>query len=152
MPPSFAPALQRAEPHRRSADLFELYVTAENYRHRSLLANFYKPLLDRIRVIPGVTGAGVIDLIPVMDSGSNSDISIVGKPPALPHQEMLAEDRMITPGTLETLGARLVAGRALSDSLDRADTPLVLTVNLPFVRNSFYPVKTLWAVSSSWGS
>ncbi len=117
----------------------ELYLTAENYKDRDLLAAFYAPLLDRVRAIPGVTGAGVINLVPILESGSNSDVQIVGEPPAPPNEETLAENRVLVPGTLETFGARLIAGRMLSNSLDRADTPVVLTVNQAFVRKFFSP-------------
>ena len=117
----------------------ELYVTAAKYKGRTFLADFYTPLLDRVRAIPGVTAAGVIDIVPVMDSGSNSDVSIVGKPPAPPNQETLAEVRALLPGTLEVFGARLLSGRMLSNAFDRADTRLALTVNQAFVRKFFSP-------------
>ena len=117
----------------------ELYLSPGRYGGSTLLSSFYTPLLDRVRAIPGVTGAGVINLVPVLESGSNSEIAIVGKPPAPPHQETLAEQRILTPGTLEALGARLLRGRWLSASLDRLDTPLALTVNQAFVRKFFSP-------------
>lgn len=117
----------------------EIYITPENYKNRSILANFDTPLLERVRAIPGVTSAGMINLVPVMDYGNNGDVSIEGKPPAPPNQEHLAEVRIVTPGALETFGARLLAGRMLSDSLDRSSTALVLTVNQAFVRKFFSP-------------
>ena len=115
----------------------ELEVTAANYEGRSLLTSYYEPLLKRVQAIPGVTSVGVINLLPVQDWGSNSDVHIAGKPPAPPHQEELAETRMMSPGTAETIGAHLVRGRGLSPAMDRADVGLHAVVNEAFVRKFF---------------
>ncbi|GAC1362713.1 MAG: ABC transporter permease [Acidobacteriaceae bacterium] len=117
----------------------EISLTPANYVGRNFLTNFYLPLLDRIRAIPGVTSAGVINLLPIQDYGSNSDISIVGKPPLPPNQESLAENRIVVPGALEAIGAHLVRGRTLDASLDRAGVSLDVTVNEAFVRKFFSP-------------
>jgi predicted permease len=129
----------------------ELYLSGENYKGRNMLTGFYTPLLDRVRAIPGVTGAGVINLLPIMEYGSNSDVSIVGKPPAPPNQETLAENRILVPGTLEAFGARLVSGRMLNDSLDRADTPVVVVVNQALVRKFFSPGEDAVGRLINWG-
>ncbi len=129
----------------------ELYLSGEHYKGRNMFAEFYVPLLDRVRAIPGVSGAGIINIVPIVDYGSNSDVSIVGKPPAPPNQEMLAENRVVTPGTLEAIGARLVTGRMLSDSLNRAGTPLTMTVNQAFVRKFFSPGEDAVGREINWG-
>ncbi len=117
----------------------EIFLTPANYQGRNLLNSFHRPLLDRVRSIPGVQAAGLINILPIQDWGSNSDITIVGEPPPPPHQESLAENRVVTPGALEAIGARLVAGRMLSDSADRDGTPLSTVVNQTFVRK-FIPL------------
>lgn len=112
----------------------EIFLTPANYQGRNLLTSFHQPLLDRVRSIPGVQAAGLINILPIEDWGSNSDVTIVGQPPPPPHQESLAENRVVTPGALEAIGAHLVAGRMLTDSLDRDGTPLSAVVNQAFVR------------------
>jgi putative ABC transport system permease protein len=120
--------------HVLTADIF---LTPANYTGRNLLTSFHEPLLERVRGIPGVTNAGLINMLPIADYGNNSDISIVGQPPPPPHQERLAENRIVTPGVIEAIGGRLVKGRMLSVSLDREDAPLAATVNEAFVRKFF---------------
>jgi predicted permease len=115
----------------------DIFLTPANYVGRDLLTSFHQPLLDRVRAIPGVTAAGLINVLPIEDYGNNSDIDIVGQPPAPPHQEHLAENRIVTPGALEAIGAHLVRGRMLDASIERKDAPLAATVNQAFVRKFF---------------
>ncbi len=117
----------------------ELFVTPANYTGRNMIDSFYNPLLARVRAIPGVTGASVLDILPLIDFATNSDISIVGKPAPPPDRASLAENRTMLPGAMETIGARLTRGRALSDTADRPNAPLNTVVNEAFVRKFFLP-------------
>ncbi len=129
----------------------ELFLNRANYTGRDLVTSFYQPLLDRVRAIPGVTSAGIINLVPIQDWGSNSDIGIVGHPPAPPHQESLAEMRVVLPGTPEAIGSHLVKGRALSGSLDRRGAALRVTVNQAFVRRFLSPWEDPLSQQIQWG-
>lgn len=117
----------------------EIDLTRENYAHRDILTSFYQPLIGRVRAIPGVQEAGVINYMPVDSYGMNSDVQIAGHPPAPPNQEQLAEVRIVTPGVVGAIGASLVRGRLLSDSLDTPTSALVATVNQAFVDKFFSP-------------
>ncbi len=129
----------------------ELFLNRANYTGRDLVTSFYEPLLDRVRAIPGVTAAGVINLIPVQNYGSNSDVSIVGHPPAPPNQANLAENRVVLPGTLETFGSHVVEGRALTNSVDGRGAPLAVTINQAFVRHFFSPGEDPLGKQIQWG-
>ena len=115
----------------------QISLTSATYANRDIFVSFYTPLIERIRAIPGVANAGVINLLPIQDYGSNSDMHIVGQPPIPPGQERLAEIRTVVAGTLETIGAHLISGRALSDALDRPGAPLNVVVNEAFVHKFF---------------
>jgi putative ABC transport system permease protein len=117
----------------------QVALTSATYNGREIFTSFYTPLIERIRTIPGVANAGVINLLPIQDYGSNADMHIVGQPPTPPDQERLAEARTVVPGTLETIGAHLVRGRALSDALDRPGAPLNVVVNEAFVHKFLAP-------------
>ncbi len=98
---------------------------------------FYGPLLEKVRAIPGVQSAGVIQLLPVESSGWNSDITIVGQPPAPPNQERLAEDRFVDPGYFKTMGIHLVRGRMIDPKIDTPKSQQVAVVNEAFVKKFF---------------
>ena len=83
-------------------------------RPRSDQGTTYQPLLDRLQHAPGIAAAGLINITPIQSWGSNSDVHIKGQPPYPPNQEMLAEERMVTPGYYSVFGIRLVRGRLLS--------------------------------------
>lgn len=129
----------------------QIALTPAGYTNRDMATGFYLPLLDRVRAMPGVTSAGYISLMPIESWGSNSDISIVGKPAPAKNQESLAENRVILPGGLETIGAKLVQGRAQSISIDLPDTPLNAVVNQAFVQKFFAPGEQAVGRQLMWG-
>lgn len=112
----------------------DLHIAPARYEGRDPLSGFFNPLLDRVRQIPGVRAAGLIDMLPVESWGANSDVHISGQPPNPKNAEMLAEDRMVSPGYYDVFGIPLRAGRPLSASLDRPDNKAgTALVNQAFV-------------------
>jgi putative ABC transport system permease protein len=107
------------------------------YKDHDPRTAFYDPLLDKIRAIPGVQSAGVIQLLPIESWGWNSDIAIVGQPPAPPNQERLAEDRYVDPGFFQTMGIHLVRGRMVDPKIDTPTSAQVAVVNEAFVKKFF---------------
>jgi predicted permease len=105
------------------------------YDGRDALADFYRPLADRVRSIPGVRAVGIISVLPIQNWGSNSDIHIAGQPPNPPKEIMLSEIRMVDVGYFDVFGIPLHRGRLLSPTLDHpgnAGTSVV--VNEAFVK------------------
>jgi putative ABC transport system permease protein len=117
----------------------KIVLSPEAYRGRDVVSAFYQPLLEKVRAIPGVDDAGVIQMLPIQDWGSNSDVHIVGHPPDPPNEERLAEFRVVTPGYFRALGIRLVRGRMLDENMDTPTAPLAAVVNEAFVRKFFAP-------------
>jgi predicted permease len=94
---------------------------------------FQRLLLAKVRSIPGIQSAGVIDGLPLTLNISNSGIHVEGKPEPRAGDVPLANMYYITPGYLQAMGTRLIAGRDL-DQRDTKDAPLVAIVNEAFVR------------------
>ncbi len=107
------------------------------YKDRDPRTAFYDPLLEKVRAIPGVRSAGVIQLLPIESSGWNSDIAIVGQPPAPPNEERLAEDRFVDPSYFKTIGVQLVRGRMIDPKIDTPKSQQVAVVNEAFVKKFF---------------
>ena len=113
----------------------EIDFPATRYQGRDVVADIYRPLLDRVSHLPGVQAAGFISLLPIQNWGSNSDIHIAGQPPYPPNQEMLAENRFVSTGYFDVFGIKLHHGRNLSPSLDRPENVAsTVVVNDAFVR------------------
>ncbi len=92
---------------------------------------FQRRLLDKVRAMPGIEAAGLIDGLPLTLNISNSGIQVEGKPEARAAETPMANMYVITPGYLRAMQTRLIAGRDL-DARDTKDKPLVVLVNEAF--------------------
>jgi putative ABC transport system permease protein len=117
----------------------EINLSRGAYQGKDVLNEFYNPLLEKARAIPGVKEAGMIQLLPVQSYGWNSDTHITGKPPAPPNSEQLAEDRFVTPGYFGAMGVQLLRGRLIDPNIDTRTSPPVMVVNEAFVKKFFAP-------------
>ena len=112
----------------------EVDLSPGRYEGRDVVANFYQPLIEKIRAIPGVRAAGTILLLPIQTYGWNSDVHVTGTPPAPLNVEQLAEFRMVSPGYYDVFQDRLVKGRLLDPGLDTPTSHPVIVVNEAFVK------------------
>src|SRR5580698_10009371 len=117
----------------------EINLSPDRYQGRDEIADFYQPLFNRVAQIPGVRAVGVINILPIQNWGSNSDIHIAGQPPYPPNQEMLAEGRMVSMGYFDVFGIPLRRGRMLSQSLDRPENPSSAVVVNERFQSKFLP-------------
>jgi len=95
---------------------------------------FQRLLLAKVRSTPGIEAAGAIDGLPLTLNISNSGVFLEGKPEPRAGDVPTANMYFITPGYLQAMRTRLVAGRDL-DQRDTKDAPLVALVNEAFVRD-----------------
>jgi predicted permease len=89
-------------------------------------------LLDRVRRLPGVEAAGMISSFP-LERGVNLPVSVEGRPE---RAEGSVELRAVSPGTLEALRLRLLAGRLLDQS-DVAEGVHRAVISETFARHFF---------------
>lgn len=117
----------------------EIDLSRGAYQGKDVLNLFYNPMLEKVRAIPGVKDAGIIQFLPIQNWGWNSDLHITGKPPAPPNSEQLAEDRYVTPGYFGAMGIQVVRGRLLDPNIDTLTSQKVAVVNEAFVKKFFAP-------------
>lgn len=117
----------------------EINLSREAYQKRDAMTDFYRPMLEKVRAIPGVQEAGIIQLLPIQAWGWNSDVRIVGQPAPPRNQERLAEYRIVTPGYFATMGIRLVRGRLLDEKIDTPTSARAVVVNERFVERFLPP-------------
>jgi len=84
--------------------------------------SYFGRVLDRVRTLPGVQSAGLIDSLPLSDDGSHQPISIEGRPAAAMADLPEVEVRLISPGYLSSMHIPLLSGRDIDDS-DAAGRP-----------------------------
>jgi len=115
----------------------EINVAPNAYQTRDIVTDFYQPLLDRVMGIPGVSSAGVIQVLPIQDWGWSSAVHIAGTPHVSPSEQHMAEDRYVSPGYYRALGIPLVKGRTFDPKLDTKTSQAVCLVNETFAQAIF---------------
>jgi len=104
------------------------------YRDPEAMRQLYRRLLDRAGAIPGVTSAGLTNMLPLAGGEMNLSFRIEGRPPApSPGGEPVAAARIVSASYVPAMGMRLVSGRQLS-ALDTEDAPGAVLVNEAMVR------------------
>jgi putative ABC transport system permease protein len=100
------------------------------------LVPLLRKIEDRLRAIPGVRMVSAVLEAPLNGWVWPHDIRIQGQPePGMRNEDSSGWTR-VTPGFFETLGAKIVMGRLISDE-DSANTRPVAVVNEAFVRKFF---------------
>jgi predicted permease len=92
---------------------------------------FQRRLLDKVRSTPGIQAAGLIDGLPLTLNISNNGIQMEGQPIVRGADTPLANWYVITPGYLQSVQTKLIAGRDI-DARDTKDKPPVVLVNEAF--------------------
>jgi predicted permease len=118
------------EPKHAAAISFDVGLQGYNEEHGR---DFQRRLLAKVRSIPGIEAAGLIDGLPLTLNFSNNGIYVEGKPEPRAADVPLAHMYEITPGYLQAMHTRLVSGRDF-DARDTKDAPRVVLVNEAFAR------------------
>jgi putative ABC transport system permease protein len=98
---------------------------------------FFRDTVDNVQALPGVKGVGFASDAPFTANGDTEGYRVEGEPRPAPGQENDALYREVTPGYLETVGARLKEGRLLSPA-DRENGMPTVVVN-EFLANRHWP-------------
>jgi putative ABC transport system permease protein len=114
-------------------------LQGERYSNTGDLNRFFDQGLERIRRIPGVQSAAVVNGVPI-EVGLNLNVDILDGPEELENQ--LTDWRYASIGYLETMGIPIVAGRSF-DERDRAGAPPVAVVSETFARRYFKDVPAI---------
>ncbi len=97
------------------------------YQENAVISQFYGTLLERVRAIPGVAAAGVVNNLPVSGNAWTSWITIentprpAGEPPEVGY-------RTASPGYFAAMGIPILEGRGIADG-DTATAQRVIVVN-----------------------
>jgi predicted permease len=90
-------------------------------------ARFFDPLLERVRALPGVQNAGMINLLPLQQTGRNGNFRVEGKSYASVAEQPFAEYRVAGGGYFETMRIPIVPGRDFQ-AIDRDSSAQVLII------------------------
>ncbi|MDB4874994.1 MAG: permease [Gemmatimonadetes bacterium] len=97
---------------------------------------FYAPVLQRLRALPGVRDAAFTSLLPIQDAMTDRYFTIIGRPVPEINQHPDAEQRVVSSNYFHTLGIPMVAGREFTDG-DGASAPPVIIINDELAKSYF---------------
>jgi putative ABC transport system permease protein len=98
---------------------------------------FFARALDQLRALPGVQSASMIDTLPYHGISSATWVTIAGRPPARPGENLVTVVRTVTPCYFRTVGIPLKAGREFSAADNMPDSPLRFIISENFARQYF---------------
>jgi predicted permease len=84
------------------------------YTEANRQVEFFDRLEERVAALPGVSGTGTVDVLP-LQSGNTTRFTVEGDPVPPPGQEIEANIRVISESYFQTLGVPIIAGRMFDD-------------------------------------
>ncbi len=108
-------------------------LQGERYATPEALTRFYDEGLARIRSIPGVRAAAVVNGVP-LERALNLNVDVLDGPEKI--EDALTDWRYATPGYFAAMGIPIVAGRPFSEA-DRTGATPVAVVSEEFARRFF---------------
>jgi predicted permease len=97
------------------------------YKDAAKRTEFYESVLSRVRTIPGVSGVGMVTVLPLAGHMMDNTFTIEGHPPPPPGQFLDAVVRGADPDYFQTAGIPLKRGRVFTafDRLDAAKKAVI---------------------------
>jgi putative ABC transport system permease protein len=122
--------LERADPgfHPNNVLTAQIILPVVQYKQPSQLGAFQKSLLERVRSLPGVVKADLVNFMPFSNSYSAGDFSIVGHPFNPNDPSPVVIQSRTGPQYFEALGIPLIRGRVFNAGDDEG-TPKVAIID-----------------------
>ena len=105
---------------------------AGKYDNRTRQMAYYREILERVKIVPGIKAAAIVNNLPLSGVSSSLDFNLRG--PGGRSEPTSA--RTVSPQYFAAMGIPLVAGRAFADS-DRTGAPSVAIINEYLARQLF---------------
>jgi putative ABC transport system permease protein len=105
-----------------------LSLPPTQYAEQERRISFNRALLERLRVLPGVTSAGLGLPLPFSGNSSSASFRVEGREGGPGDPGPHGNVRWVSPGYFEAMGIPLRGGRTFSDA-DRADTEPVVVID-----------------------
>jgi putative ABC transport system permease protein len=131
--------LQQVDRGFETDNMLTMVVRVPNARYQEDLqfVNFFGQVLERVRQLPTVRSAGMVNFLPLYGGlGSATGFKILGQPEPPPGQGPGADVRVADSGYFPTMGIPLLRGRNFSD-VEQREVKHVILINEALARKHF---------------
>lgn len=108
--------------------LAEVRPPVSSFDDPGKLADYYRRLAERVETAPGVRGVALGEQLPLLSSGMWNYVFAGDRPEPTGEQRVGAQRRRVNDGYFQTLGVKILRGRALAAG-DTAGRPPVVVIN-----------------------
>jgi len=108
--------------------LLTMQISLPSYRYQqpAQFLSFYRQVDQRVRALPGVESAGMINYLPLTGWAGHGNIEIAGAAPRARGEEVLVQYRAVDANYLSTMHIPLLKGRALQESDSEQGEPVAM--------------------------
>ncbi|MDQ6830076.1 MAG: FtsX-like permease family protein [Gemmatimonadota bacterium] len=106
------------------------------YPDSTATRSFFDPLFERIRAIPGVRAAGMVNVLPIQNWGWNGNFSVETRPTERLADQPFSEFRRVSTGYFDALKIPVRRGRDFSER-DAIGTAPVVIINEALAKRYF---------------
>jgi putative ABC transport system permease protein len=119
-------------------NLLTMQIRLPGYRYQdpAQFRNFFQQVNERVRALPGVRAAGMINALPLTGWSAYSNFEIDGKAPRARGEEFTAEYRVMDSGYLAAMGMPVLKGRGL-EATDAGQSQGVALINAALAARFF---------------
>jgi putative ABC transport system permease protein len=103
-----------------------LNLPSAKYKEDPQRAAFYSELVQRVKALPGVQSAAVVNYVPLGGSNASDAFLIEGVPEPPPGQENEGRYRVCTPDYFQTMGISILKGRGFNDQDIQGSKPVII--------------------------
>jgi len=114
-----------------------LNLPLAKYKDEGQRAAFYADLIDRVKSLPGIQSAAVVNYIPLGGANSSDAFLVEGQPEPPPGRHNEGRYRVCSPSYFQTMGIAILKGRPFTEQ-DQAGAKPVIIVNETLARR-FWP-------------
>jgi putative ABC transport system permease protein len=112
-------------------------ISRAKFSTASQQISFFERVLERVRTLPGVVAAGVIDDAPLSGGGSHQPIAVEGRPVVPISEQPEVDVRLITDGYMNAFRIPILRGRDF-DHTDIAGRPATTLISASLAKE-FWP-------------
>jgi putative ABC transport system permease protein len=133
--------LQLVDPGFRAERLLttQLWLPPGKYANPSRVSGFAHEVLRRLEQFPEIRAAATVNTRPFLGWEIGAAVDIPGRPPRIPDENLNINSKVISPGYVAALGARLIRGRGFAQH-DGWDSAGVVLINEAMARR-FWPTE-----------